>query len=82
MLLCRNKSSIEFMLSASDKRRYIKRLIFLVSVAEQAGLNRGLNTTLGLSETPNTDYLALQPIKTFEKSTFLCFFQEYRQSVK
>ena len=43
------------MLSASDKRRYIKRLIFLVSVAEQAGLNRGLNTTLGLSETPKTD---------------------------
>ena len=74
-MLCRNKSSTEFMLSASDKRRYIKRLIFLVSVAEQAGLNRGLNTTLGLS-------LALQPIKTFEKSTFICFFQEYRQSVK
>ena len=57
-MLCRNKSSTEFMLSASDKRRYIKRLIFLVSVAEQAGSNRGLNTTLGLSETPKTDYLA------------------------
>ena len=73
MLLCHNKSSTEFMLSASDKRRYIKRLIFLVSVAEQAGLNRGLNTTLGLSETPKTE-LALHPIKTFEKSTFTCLF--------
>ena len=81
-MLCRNKSSTEFMLSASDKRRYIKRLIFLVSVAEQAGLNPGLNTTLGLSETPKTDYLALQPIKTFEKIDFICFFLEYRQSVK
>ena len=55
ILLCRNKSSTEFMLSASDKRRYIKRLIFLVSVAEQAGY-----TTL--LETLKTDFLALQPI--------------------
>ena len=39
------------MLSASDKQRYIKRLIFLVSVAEQAGY-----TTL--LETPKTDFLA------------------------
>ena len=43
------------MLSASDKQLYIKRLIFLVSVAEQAGY-----TTL--LETPKTDFLALQPI--------------------
>ena len=59
------------MLSASDKQRYIKRLIFLVSVAEQAGY-----TTL--LETPKTDFLALQPInkkkKKKKKSTFICFF--------
>ena len=54
------------MLSASDKQRYIKRLIFLVSVAEQAGY-----TTL--LETPKTDFLALQPINK-KKSTFICFF--------
>ena len=43
------------MLSVSDKRRYMKRLIFLVSVADQAGY-----TTL--LETLKTDFLALQPI--------------------
>ena len=54
------------MLSASDKQRYIKRLIFLVSLAEQAGY-----TTL--LETPKTDFLALQPINK-KKSTFIGFF--------
>ena len=57
ILLCRNKSSTEFMLSVSDKRQYKKRLIFLVSVAEQA-----VYTTL--LETPKTDFLALQNVHT------------------
>ena len=48
------------MLSASDKQRYIKRLIFLVSLAEQAGYT-------DLLETPKTDFLALQPIRSNTK---------------
>ena len=56
------------MLSASDKQRYIKRLIFLVSLAEQAGYT-------DLLETPKTDVLALQPInkKNKKKNDFHMF---------